>query len=251
MYICTIITYARCMRTKVTSPPSHPSSGFFSPPPVASLRTHPNRAVVEVVRYESPAGWQFSQQIMEMLHPKTPKTMHPNGSSCLFFLGWSNLTGFFSGTNHYLHSFKNMATCRNYPIFKRRLIFIQAFSGSLKNITKLPPASVYWQLFLSQKNRPAFCANSKIWPIHVKTPIFFGWDKGAIAVDAGHFWEDFLILNPPVNRSIFLGEPTEIWCLNPQFSAVFAVHETTKRLARYLGWKRKQVLVPWKIQVCW
>lgn len=55
MYICTIITYARCMRTKVTSPPSHPSSSFFSPPAVASLRTHPNRAVVEVVRYESPA----------------------------------------------------------------------------------------------------------------------------------------------------------------------------------------------------
>ena len=38
---------------------------------------------LKFVRYESPAGWQFSQQIMEMLHPKTPKTMHPNGSSCL------------------------------------------------------------------------------------------------------------------------------------------------------------------------
>ena len=85
LYICTIITYARCMRTKVTSPPSHPSSGFFSPPPVASLRTHPNQAVVEVVRYESPAGWQFSQQIMEMLNPKIPKTMHPSGP-CFFLL---------------------------------------------------------------------------------------------------------------------------------------------------------------------
>lgn len=85
MYICTIITYARCMRTKVTSPPSHPSSGFFSPPPVASLRTHPNQAVVEVVRYESPAGWQFSQQIMEMLNPKIPKTMHLSGP-CFFLL---------------------------------------------------------------------------------------------------------------------------------------------------------------------
>lgn len=88
---------------------------LFSPPPVASLRTHPNQAVVEVVRYESPAGWQFSQQIMEMLHPKIPKTMHPNGSSCLFFLGWSNLTGIFLGTNHYLHSHKTWRHAETTP----------------------------------------------------------------------------------------------------------------------------------------
>ena len=156
----------------VTSPRA--SLAEFKPLPVASLRTHPNRAVVEVVRYESPTGWQFSQQIHWNAASKTTEKMHPNGSSCLIFL-MLQFDWYLFGVQTTTYTLVKHGQCWNYPIFKRRLIFIPGpFSSSVKTGQSANFQGLC-QLqggYLCLKKRTVFCSSQvakSIW-----SPIF-GW----------------------------------------------------------------------------